>query len=81
MGLPPDPLESSDDPLVVIGERVRRWRRKKELTQTALGQAAGVGQGSVSAYEAGTREMSILVTLRVARALGLDICTLLQTDP
>lgn len=42
------------------------------MTQKELADAVGVGQGRVSEWESGAREMSATACLKIARALGVD---------
>ena len=42
------------------------------MTQKELAAAVGVGQGRLSEWESGAREMSATACLKVARALGVD---------
>ena len=39
-----------------IGEAIRQARRRRQMTQVELAQAAGVGQGQLSLIETGRRE-------------------------
>ena len=42
------------------------------MTQVELAAAVGVGQGRLSEWESGAREMSATACWKVARALGTD---------
>ena len=42
------------------------------MTQRELASAVGVGQGRISEWESGAREMSATACWKVARALGVD---------
>lgn len=52
------------------GSLVREARRRAGMTQTQLAERAGVTQSVVSAYEAGRREPSLPVLLRLIAATG-----------
>jgi DNA-binding XRE family transcriptional regulator len=49
------------------------WRRYRDLTQSALSQAAGVAQNYLSELENGKRAGSVEVWLRLGRALDLPV--------
>jgi transcriptional regulator with XRE-family HTH domain len=56
----------------IIGERIRRWRIHKGLTQRALGRAAGVHMNQVVAWEKGRHIAALLRRPLVAKALGVQ---------
>lgn len=56
---------------MLIGERIRIARRRAELSQRALGDAAGVSATAVSKYERGLDVPGSAVLLRLAKALGV----------
>jgi DNA-binding XRE family transcriptional regulator len=67
--------EMSDFPL---GRRVRQARREQGLTQTELGEKAGVNPITISRLERGHSEMAYASTVReLARALGMSADVLL----
>jgi transcriptional regulator with XRE-family HTH domain len=49
------------------------WRRKRELTQTALAKAAGLAQNYISDLEKGKRRGSGAQWRKIARALDLPV--------
>lgn len=60
---------------------LRDARRRAGLTQTQLGQRAGVTQSVISAYESGQRQPSLPVLLHLLRASGhLLEASLVATD-
>lgn len=51
-----------------LGERLRRLRKEKNLTQVELAKKSGVGQSAIGNIEAGTRGYGVSV-LAIAKAL------------
>lgn len=67
-----------------IGARVRLWRRRRGLSQSALAGLAGVSQGYVSQIEAGLRGVDRRSTqIALASALDVSVADLLgqTSDP
>jgi transcriptional regulator with XRE-family HTH domain len=60
--------------LQTIGEDVRAARKAKRLTQSALGEIAGVSRAQIERLENGrAAEMGFGLVLRLVRAVGLDL--------
>jgi transcriptional regulator with XRE-family HTH domain len=53
-----------------VGSRVRQARLKKQLSQEALADQAGLDRTYIGAVERGERNITILSLLKIARALG-----------
>jgi transcriptional regulator with XRE-family HTH domain len=66
-----------DDLARLVGERLRAARRERGLSVGALAQAAGVGKGSLSEIENGTRNPTLSTLYSLAGALGVPLATLL----
>ena len=47
------------------------WRRKRGMTQAALGEKAGIAQSYVAGLEAGDRKGDPALFLRLSKALGV----------
>jgi len=60
--------------------RVREHREARELTQSALGELAGLTRQSIHAVEAGRSVPSVAVALRLARALGCPVEELFASE-
>ena len=56
-----------------VGLNVQRARRERGLSQEELADRAAVHQTYLSGVERGTRNPTILVLHRIARALDLDL--------
>ncbi|MDI3328449.1 MAG: helix-turn-helix transcriptional regulator [Alicyclobacillaceae bacterium] len=61
----------------VIGERLKELRLERGLTVKELAERAGVSQSYVYAVEAGTRGSQVDKLVRIAKALGVDLSTLI----
>ena len=55
-------------------------RAKRDLTQADLAVMAGVTRRSVNAIETGRMVPSVLLALRIARALGVTVETIFRLD-
>jgi transcriptional regulator with XRE-family HTH domain len=62
--------------LVALGRAVRELRDEKELSQEALGYLADIHRTYVGGVERGERNVTYLMLLRLARALGVDAAEL-----
>ena len=65
-----------------LAQRLRTLREARGLSQGTLALAAGITQGSVSNYETGKREVTVATAMRLAAALDVTFCQLvdLETD-
>ena len=61
-----------------IGERLREWRLRREMSQAEVARIAGITQASLSNYETGKRDLPLSTFLGVARALGVGLGDLLE---
>lgn len=61
------------------GERVRRLRRKRGLSQAELGAAAGIAPSTISRLEHDRRQARLELLQPLARALGIGIEVLVGT--
>jgi transcriptional regulator with XRE-family HTH domain len=60
-----------DDMKVIIGERIRKGRESKRLSQPELAEKAGVSKALISFYERGLRKPDIEKLIRIANALDV----------
>jgi len=68
----------SKSPLARFGDRVRKHRKKRGLSQEQLGFDAGVHRTFVGAVERGEVNISLINVLRLAGALGCDPAGLIR---
>jgi transcriptional regulator with XRE-family HTH domain len=66
-----------DDLAHIVGERLRAARHERGLSLGALADAAGVGKGSLSEIENGTRNPTLATLYSLAGALGVPLAILL----
>lgn len=60
----------------MVHERIRKFRRDKNLTQRELGEKLGIDQKNISAYESGKLNPSKKTLARFAEALGVSVDSL-----
>ena len=64
----------------LIGERVRKYRRQKGMSQEQLGEIVGFSQSKISKIEHG--DWDSLSDLRlIAKALGVKVKELIDDEP
>jgi transcriptional regulator with XRE-family HTH domain len=71
-------MRKKDPVLVALGHSVRKRREAKQLTQEALAEKTALDRTYISDIERGTRNVSILNVVRVARALGCSLSEITQ---
>ena len=65
---------------VELRNHLKVQRAMRDLTQADLAEMAGVTRRSVNAIEAGKMVPSVLLALRIARALGVTVETIFTLD-
>lgn len=66
--------------LMTIGENIRSLRESRGLTQAQVGDAVGVSDKAVSAWETGKREPRIGTVEKLAEFLGVAVSALLCSE-
>ena len=61
-----------------IGQRIREWRLKRDLSQVEVSRVAGITQASLSNYETGKRDLPLSTFLGVVAALDVSVGELLD---
>jgi transcriptional regulator with XRE-family HTH domain len=64
-------VHTPPDHLVLLGRVVRRARRERDMTQEALGYAAGLDGKHVSEIERANRDVRFTTLLQLAKGLDL----------
>lgn len=64
-----------------VGEKVKKYRKEKNLSQNALAKKAGIAQSALSAIESNVKNPSAVTVELLARALGCTTAELLGEDP
>jgi transcriptional regulator with XRE-family HTH domain len=63
-----------------VGARLRAARREKGLSQEALAHAAGLDRSYVSGLERGEFNVSVMALAKLARAAGLRLAVLFESE-
>jgi transcriptional regulator with XRE-family HTH domain len=69
---------------ILLGRRIRALRLRRELTQEALGERAGLNYKYLGAVERGERNPSLKQLLKIAHALGVgphELLVIAQEEP
>jgi transcriptional regulator with XRE-family HTH domain len=66
--------------LKALGRRIRSHRANRGLSQEALADAAGIDRSYMSGIERGIRNTSVLMTLRIAKALSISPASLFDDE-
>lgn len=61
-----------------FGQRLRKLRAQKKMSQGDIARALGVHRAYVSGLERGTRNPTLANIERVAKALGVEVSKLLE---
>lgn len=72
--------ENPDGVLQRIGERVRRARQQRGLSQDALASASNLDRAYISGIENGKQNPTVLALLRLTTALGIRLADLLLEE-
>ena len=81
MNAPPSPAQQESAYLAQLGDRVRSWRNGHGMTRKALAAASGVSERYLAQLEAGEGNISVLLLRRVARAMGVQVDSLVRDAP
>jgi len=73
-----EPRQQLKEPVVTIGDKIRKLRQQKGWTQKDLGTRAGIEGKNVSSYETGHLKPSARTIQRFAEALGVSAEDLLS---
>ena len=64
--------------LVKLGENIRKIREEHEISQEELAEKADLDRTYVGGVERGERNLTILSTLKLCRALDVELCDLVE---
>jgi putative transcriptional regulator len=71
--------DDADEILTCVMDRLQRERERRGLSLQKLGAMSGVSRIEIGLMEKGARNPSLIICLRVADALGLNLGTVLKT--
>ena len=63
-----------------IGARLKMYRQRANISQTALGKHLGVSFQQVQKYENGTNRVSAATLIKIARFLNISVAELMVLD-
>lgn len=63
-----------------IGERIKKYRKEKKLTQKQLGELIGVSATNITKYEKGDLKISADMISRIANALEVTSSDIIDID-
>jgi transcriptional regulator with XRE-family HTH domain len=69
----------ADEILTCVMDRLQRERERKGLSLQKLGAISGVSRVEIGLIEKGERNPSLIICLRVADALGLNLGNVVKT--
>lgn len=64
-----------------LGNRIRRWRLRGQMSQAELAEATGVTQATLSHYETGKRDVTVSTLVRIAEELEVTLEDLTGSVP
>jgi transcriptional regulator with XRE-family HTH domain len=76
----PNPRNEAEDYQKVLGDRIRRMRRDRQLTQLDLARQVGVTNGQISTIERGLSAPSIGTLRRISSALDVPIVNFFESS-
>ncbi|RWI72219.1 helix-turn-helix transcriptional regulator [Mesorhizobium sp.] len=65
----------------VMAVNLRRIRHNKKMTQEELADRAGLSARYIGAIERANKSASVTVLGRIAEALGVEACALIERPP
>ncbi|HLW00058.1 MAG TPA: helix-turn-helix transcriptional regulator [Ktedonobacterales bacterium] len=74
-------MEEEEGSVRVILQYLKRWRRKRRMSQEMLHQQSGVSVNSISLLERGVRKANPATIGNLARALRIRPEELVEVDP
>lgn len=63
---------------ITVGRKIRKLRLSKGITQTALGERAGMATANVCNIEKGLHSSQITTLYRIAKALGVPLSAIVS---
>ncbi len=63
-----------------VGQRIRSWRVRRELSQANVARLVGITQASLSNYETGKRDLPLMTLMGLTGVLNVSLGDLLNTS-
>jgi transcriptional regulator with XRE-family HTH domain len=64
----------------VFGDRVRYFRRSKQLSQDQLAEMSDLHRTYIGSVERGERNITLVNAQKIANALSVSLCDLVRDD-
>jgi transcriptional regulator with XRE-family HTH domain len=71
---------TTDEFLLVVGQRVRRQRAEKSMSRKRLAEVSGVSERYLAQLESGQGNMSIALLRKVTTAIGMSMSALMSAE-
>lgn len=71
---------STEDFLLIVGQRVRKQRSLKSMSRKRLAEVSGVSERYLAQLESGQGNMSIALLRKVTAAIGMSMGELMSSD-
>jgi len=69
------------DYLKKVGERIKKIRIEKNITQTELGYLCDIERPNIARIESGGNNLTVLTLRKIAKALEIDVVEILSNLP
>lgn len=71
---------STEDFLLIVGQRVRKQRSQKSMSRKRLAEVSGVSERYLAQLESGQGNMSIALLRKVTAAIGMSLGELMSAE-
>jgi len=71
---------STEEFLLIVGQRVRKQRSRKSMSRKRLAEVSGVSERYLAQLESGQGNMSIALLRKVTAAIGMSLGELMSAD-
>lgn len=81
LGMDSASTDDGSEIIAALGAAIREHRTAAGLSQTKLAQLAGISRVYLNTVEAGNKCPTVVVLVHLARGLGVDPASLLESQP
>lgn len=64
--------------MITIGERIKKLRVKKGMSQSIMAKKLDCARSAISQWEGGKRKVNVNLLLDIAKVLGVKVSTLVR---